>query len=123
MPGPNVMVGYLNNDAATKETIDDDGFLHTGDMAKVDSDGFVYIVDRLKELIKYKGYQVPPAELEALLSRPTTTRRCRGVGVIEADAGEEIPKAFVVKREGADLTGETGDPVRGVAGGSAQEGA
>ncbi len=65
------MAGYLNNDDATKETIDDDGWLHTGDLAQVDAHGCVYIVDRLKELIKYKGYQVPPAELEAvLLSHP-----------------------------------------------------
>ena len=62
------MAGYLGNDEATRETIDDDGFLHTGDVARVDSTGCVYIVDRLKELIKYKGYQVPPAELEACCS-------------------------------------------------------
>jgi acyl-CoA synthetase (AMP-forming)/AMP-acid ligase II len=104
--GPNVMVGYLGNDSATKETIDDDGFLHTGDMAKVDSNGFVYIVDRLKELIKYKGYQVPPAELEALLLTHADVADVAVIGVIEADTGEEIPKAFVVKREGSDLTGE-----------------
>lgn len=61
------MAGYLNNEAATRETIDADGFLHTGDLAQVDSTGCVYVVDRLKELIKYKGYQVPPAELEAVL--------------------------------------------------------
>ncbi len=65
--GPNVMAGYLGNDEATTETIDDDGWLHTGDLARVDASGCVYIVDRLKELIKYKGYQVPPAELEAVL--------------------------------------------------------
>ena len=61
------MVGYLNNDEATKETIDDDGWLHTGDVAEIDEDGYYSIVDRLKELIKYKGFQVPPAELEAIL--------------------------------------------------------
>ena len=76
--GPNVMAGYLGNAEATTETIDDEGWLHTGDLARVDSHGCVYIVDRLKELIKYKGYQVPPAELEALLltpSRRSPTRR------------------------------------------------
>jgi len=104
--GPNVMAGYLNNDKATKETIDDDGFLHTGDMARVDANGCVYIVDRLKELIKYKGYQVPPAELEALLLTHDDVADVAVIGVIEADTGEEIPKAFVVKREGSDLTGE-----------------
>ena len=71
------MAGYLGNDEATRETIDDDGFLHTGDLARVDSSGCVYIVDRLKELIKYKGYQVPPAELEALLLTHPADRRCR----------------------------------------------
>ncbi len=104
--GPNVMLGYLNNEAETRQTIDADGFLHTGDMARVDSDGFVYIVDRLKELIKYKGYQVPPAELEALLLTHDDVADVAVIGVIEAGTGEEIPKAFVVKREGADLTGE-----------------
>ena len=102
--GPNVMAGYLNNDKATKETIDDDGFLHTGDMARVDANGCVYIVDRLKELIKYKGYQVPPAELEALLLTHDDVADVAVIGVIEADTGEEIPKAFVVKREGSELT-------------------
>ncbi len=67
MRGPNIMKGYLNNEEATKETIDDDGWLHTGDVAIVDSDGYFSIVDRVKELIKFKGFQVAPAELEALL--------------------------------------------------------
>lgn len=65
--GPNIMVGYLGNEQATRDTLDADGYLHTGDIATVDAGGVVTIVDRLKELIKYKGYQVPPAELEALL--------------------------------------------------------
>src|SRR5690606_41295505 len=65
--GPNVMAGYLNNPEATAATLDDEGYLHTGDVATVTEDGVFTIVDRVKELIKYKGYQVPPAELEALL--------------------------------------------------------
>lgn len=100
--GPNVMAGYLGNDKATAETIDAEGFLHTGDMACVDADGCVYIVDRLKELIKYKGYQVPPAELEALLLTHPEIADAAVVGVLDAD-GEEIPKAFVVKQSGAEL--------------------
>lgn len=100
--GPNVMTGYLGNDKATAETIDGDGFLHTGDMACVDADGCVYIVDRLKELIKYKGYQVPPAELEALLLTHPDIADAAVVGVPDTD-GEEIPKAFVVKQSGAQL--------------------
>ena len=94
--GPNVMAGYLNNDQATKETIDDDGWLHTGDLAQVDANGCVYIVDRLKELIKYKGYQVPPAELEALLLSHPAIADAAVIGVPDAE-GEEVPKAFVVK--------------------------
>jgi acyl-CoA synthetase (AMP-forming)/AMP-acid ligase II len=102
--GPNVMAGYLNNDEATRGTVDDDGFLHTGDVARVDSTGCVYIVDRLKELIKYKGYQVPPAELEAVLLTHPGIADAAVIGVTDSDSGEEIPKAFVVKQSGAALT-------------------
>jgi acyl-CoA synthetase (AMP-forming)/AMP-acid ligase II len=101
--GPNIMAGYLNNEKATRETIDDDGWLHTGDMARVDANGCVYIVDRLKELIKYKGYQVPPAELEAVLLSHPGIADAAVIGVNDAE-GEEVPKAFVVKQSGADLT-------------------
>jgi len=100
--GPNVMAGYLNNDTATKETIDDDGWLHTGDLAQVDANGCVYIVDRLKELIKYKGYQVPPAELEAVLLSHPAIADAAVIGVVN-DEGEEVPKAFVVKQAEQDL--------------------
>ncbi|MBB2991507.1 acyl-CoA synthetase (AMP-forming)/AMP-acid ligase II [Mycolicibacterium iranicum] len=101
--GPNVMAGYLNNEAATEETIDADGWLHTGDLAQVDSRGLVYIVDRLKELIKYKGYQVPPAELEAVLLSHPDIADAAVIGVRD-DEGEEVPKAFVVTQSGAELT-------------------
>lgn len=93
--GPNVMAGYLGDDEATAATLDLDGYLHTGDIATVDPNGVVTIVDRMKELIKYKGYQVPPAELEAvLLSHP----RIDDAAVIATRTcdGEEVPKAFVV---------------------------
>ncbi|MFT4043552.1 MAG: AMP-binding protein [Gordonia sp. (in: high G+C Gram-positive bacteria)] len=102
--GPNVMLGYLDNEQATADTIDADGYLHTGDLAQVDSTGCVYIVDRLKELIKYKGYQVPPAELEALLLTHPAIADTAVIGVIEKESGEEIPKAFVVTQAGAELT-------------------
>jgi 4-coumarate--CoA ligase len=59
--------GYLNDPESTKNTVDTDGWLHTGDIGYVDDDDEIFIVDRLKEIIKYKGFQVPPAELEALL--------------------------------------------------------
>ncbi|GAA1479610.1 4-coumarate--CoA ligase family protein [Gordonia sinesedis] len=101
--GPNVMLGYLNNEQATADTIDADGYLHTGDMARVDPSGCVYIVDRLKELIKYKGYQVPPAELEAVLLTNPQIADAAVIGVVD-DEGEEIPKAFVVRQADSDLT-------------------
>jgi len=104
--GPNVMTGYLGNDKATRETIDDWGWLHTGDLAEVDADGCVYIVDRLKELIKYKGYQVPPAELEAVLLHHPDIADAAVIGVVDTESGEEVPKAFVVRQPDSDLTGE-----------------
>ena len=100
--GPQVMAGYLNNDEATAETIDSDGWLHTGDIATRDQDGFYYIVDRLKELIKYKGFQVPPAELEAILINHPDVADVAVIGVPDEDAGE-IPKAFVVAAGDAEL--------------------
>ena len=93
--GPQVMAGYLNNEQASRETIDADGWLHTGDIAAVDGDGYFTIVDRLKELIKYKGFQVPPAELEAILIAHPAVADCAVVGVPDEEAGE-LPKAFVV---------------------------
>ncbi|GAA5122855.1 4-coumarate--CoA ligase family protein [Pseudonocardia adelaidensis] len=104
--GPNVMSGYLNNPEATAITLDEEGFLHTGDVATVTEDGVFTIVDRVKELIKYKGYQVPPAELEALLLTHDQIADVAVIGVRDAD-GEEVPKAFVVRREnGTDLTAD-----------------
>ncbi len=102
--GPNVMVGYLGNDTATRDTIDDEGFLHTGDLARIDPTGCVFIVDRLKELIKYKGYQVPPAELEAVLLGHPSIADAAVIGVIEQESGEEVPKAFVVCQPDTELS-------------------
>jgi len=96
--GPQVMVGYLNNDEATRETIDENGWLHTGDVAEMDEDGYYAIVDRLKELIKYKGFQVPPAELEAILINHPAVADCAVIGVPDDEAGE-LPKGFVVVSE------------------------
>ncbi len=100
--GPQVMLGYLGRDDATREVIDDDGFLHTGDVAVVGAKGEFYIVDRLKELIKYKGYQVAPAELEALLLTHPDITDAAAIGAADED-GQEIPKAYVVRREGSSL--------------------
>jgi 4-coumarate--CoA ligase len=100
--GPNVMLGYLGNEAATREIMADDGFLRTGDIATVRADGVVTIVDRLKELIKYKGYQIPPAELEALLLTHPAIADAAVIGVPDEE-GQEVPKAFVVLQAGAEL--------------------
>ncbi len=101
--GPQVMTGYLGNAEATAATIDADGWLRTGDIATVDGEGWFTIVDRLKELIKYKGYQVPPAELEGLLLTHPAIADAAVIGVPDEDAGE-IPKAFVVLKADAILT-------------------
>ncbi len=101
--GPQVMKGYLNNEAATKSTIDDDGWLHTGDIGHIDADGHLFVVDRLKELIKYKGFQVPPAELEALLLTHPQVADAAVIGLPDDEAGE-IPVAFVVLKAGQDAT-------------------
>ena len=93
--GPQVMAGYLNNPAATSATIDADGWLHTGDIGHIDEDGHLWVVDRLKELIKYKGFQVAPAELEAILLTHPAVADAAVIGRSDADAGE-IPVGFVV---------------------------
>ena len=101
--GPNVMLGYLNRPDATAETLDAEGFLHTGDVAVAHRDGWFQIVDRAKELIKYKGYQIAPAELEALLLSHPQIADSAVIGVDDEDK-QEIPKAFVVVQPGAELT-------------------
>ncbi|MDH3706816.1 MAG: AMP-binding protein, partial [Acidimicrobiia bacterium] len=101
--GPQVMKGYLNNAQATTDTIDSDGWLHTGDVARIDDDHHVYIVDRVKELIKYKGFQVPPAELEALVVTHPAVADVAVIGVPDEEAGE-LPKAFVVLKPGEEAS-------------------
>jgi 4-coumarate--CoA ligase len=100
--GPQVMHGYLGNESATASTIDQDGWLHTGDIGHIDADGHLWIVDRLKELIKYSGFQVPPAELEALLLTHPGIADAAVVGLPDEEHGE-IPVAYVVPRPGVDL--------------------
>jgi 4-coumarate--CoA ligase len=101
--GPQVMLGYLNNKAATDAMLERDGWLHTGDIGHIDADGHLFIVDRLKELIKYKGFQVPPAELEAVLLTHPAVADAAVVGIPDEEAGE-IPVAYVVLRPGAEAT-------------------
>jgi acyl-CoA synthetase (AMP-forming)/AMP-acid ligase II len=94
---PGAMRGYLGNDAATARTVDPEGWLRTGDIVSADADGWFFIVDRVKELIKYNGYQVAPAELEALLVTHPAVADAAVVGSPDEEAGE-VPKAFVVLR-------------------------
>ncbi|POX54148.1 4-coumarate--CoA ligase family protein [Streptomyces sp. Ru72] len=99
--GPQVMKGYLGRPEATDAMIDRDGWLHTGDVGYVDADGWLFVVDRVKELIKYKGFQVAPAELEALLLTHPRIADAAVIGVYNDDHNE-VPHAFVVRRPGAD---------------------
>ena len=99
--GPQVMKGYLNQPEATAHTINAEGWLRTGDVGRVDENGAFWIVDRVKELIKYKGYQIAPAELEALLLTHPEIADAAVIPVQDDEAGE-VPKAFVVGSVTAD---------------------
>jgi acyl-CoA synthetase (AMP-forming)/AMP-acid ligase II len=95
--GPQVMRGYLNNPEATAQAIEPDGFVHTGDIGRADEQGNLYIVDRVKEIIKYNAYQVAPAELEGVLLAHPAVLDVVVVPSPDPECGE-IPKAFVVPR-------------------------
>jgi 4-coumarate--CoA ligase len=97
------MVGYLNNPEATAATITPDGWLRTGDLGRVDEAGNLWILDRVKELIKVKGFQVAPAELEGLLLAHPAIADCAVIGRPDVEAGE-VPVAFVVRRAEVTLT-------------------
>jgi acyl-CoA synthetase (AMP-forming)/AMP-acid ligase II len=98
--GPQVMKGYLNNPEATAQMIDADGWLRTGDLGFADENGWIFIVDRVKELIKYKAYQVAPAELEAVLLAHPAVADAAVIRSPDDEAGE-VPKAFVVLKAAA----------------------
>lgn len=100
--GPQIMLGYHNNETATKDTVTSDGWLRTGDIGYHDEDGNFYITDRLKELIKVKGFQVAPAELEELLRMHPEIADAAVIGVPNAATGE-LPRAFVVAKKGSKL--------------------
>ncbi|WP_327236087.1 4-coumarate--CoA ligase family protein [Streptomyces sp. NBC_01317] len=102
--GPQVMKGYLGRPGDTAAMIDADGWVHTGDIGRADADGWLFVVDRVKELIKYKGFQVAPAELEALLLTHDAIADAAVIGVYDAD-GNEVPKAYIVRRPGAETLG------------------
>src|SRR3981081_3666968 len=92
------MRGYLNNEEATRSSIDADGFFHTGDIGHIDDRDEYFIVDRLKELIKYKGFQVPPAELEAVLLSHPKVADAAVIGIPDDEAGE-IPQGLGVLQD------------------------
>ncbi|KAL0704715.1 hypothetical protein Bca4012_071140 [Brassica carinata] len=103
LKGPSISKGYFKNQEATSETFNLEGWLKTGDLCNIDDDGFLYVVDRLKELIKYIGYQVAPAELEALL---ITHRDILDAAVIpfpDKEAGQ-YPMAYVTRKLGSNLS-------------------
>ena len=102
---PQVMKGYLNNPEATEAAVDADGWVRTGDVVRFDTDGYMYVVDRVKEIIKYKGFQVAPAELEALIVTHPAVADVAVIGVPDVEAGE-LPKAFIVLEEGWGATTE-----------------
>ncbi|XP_057969213.1 4-coumarate:CoA ligase 1-like [Malania oleifera] len=101
--GSQIMKGYLNDPEATERTIDKEGWLHTGDIGYIDDDDELFIVDRLKELIKYKGFQVAPAELEAMLIAHPNISDAAVVPMKDEAAGE-VPVAFVVRANGSSIT-------------------
>ncbi|KUJ17145.1 acetyl-CoA synthetase-like protein [Mollisia scopiformis] len=98
--GPQIVMGYLNNEQATKSTFDSEGYLHTGDQAVIDDEGMVTITDRIKEMIKVKGIGVAPAELEDLLLGHEFVEDVAVLGVNDDYSGEK-PKAYIVKKKGS----------------------
>ncbi|KAK9129304.1 hypothetical protein Sjap_009791 [Stephania japonica] len=104
--GPSIMIGYLNNAEATSSTLTSDGWLKTGDICRIDDDGFIFVVDRLKELIKYKGYQVAPAELEAVLLTHPQIADAAVIPFPDKEVGQ-FPMAYVVCKQGSRLSNKT----------------
>ena len=99
--GPQIAMGYLDNPTATAESFDEEGFFHTGDVGHIDNEGLLYIEDRIKEMIKVRGQQVAPAELEDVLQGHKDVEDCAVLGIPDDYSGEK-PKAYVVLREGVE---------------------
>ncbi|KAL9628667.1 MAG: hypothetical protein Q9164_007183, partial [Protoblastenia rupestris] len=111
--GPNIFKGYHNNPEGTRNALTPDGYLKTGDVGNQDQDGNFYITDRVKELIKYKGFQVAPAELEGLLLGNEQIDDVCVIGVYDEAQATELPRAYVVLKTGLDRNDETkGDIVQ-----------
>ncbi|CAG8587619.1 13669_t:CDS:10, partial [Acaulospora colombiana] len=109
--GPMLMKGYLNNNQATNWVIDKDGWFRTGDIASVDPDGYYFIIDRVKELIKYKGFQVAPAELEALLLTHSSVADAAVISIYSEKDATELPVAYIVPQQGHEPTAELKDGI------------
>ena len=103
--GSQIMKGYVGDKQSTSATIDKDGWLHTGDIGYYDDDKEFFIIDRLKELIKYKAFQVPPAEIEAILLTHPKVKDAAVIGIPDDSAGE-LPLGFIVKQPNVELTKE-----------------
>ncbi|KAI5358602.1 putative AMP-dependent synthetase/ligase, AMP-binding, AMP-binding enzyme domain, ANL [Septoria linicola] len=102
--GPNIFKGYLNNVEGTKNALTEDGYFKTGDVGYQDKDGNFFITDRVKELIKYKGFQVAPAELEGYLVAHDKIDDVAVLGVFKQDLATEVPLAYVVLKQGVDAS-------------------
>ncbi|GAA5798021.1 hypothetical protein HPULCUR_003419 [Helicostylum pulchrum] len=111
LKGPNIMKGYINNPEATADCIDSEGYFHTGDVALVDKDEHFYIVDRIKELIKYKGFQVPPAELEGILLTSPIIADCAVIGIYDSSQATELPRAYVTLKGNIQPSDEVGKQI------------
>lgn len=109
--GPNVFKGYLNNPEGTKNALTEDGYFKTGDVGHQDKDGNFYITDRVKELIKYKGFQVPPAELEGLLTSHPTVNDVAVIGIYNRDQATEVPRAYIVPKPGVEGSPKTANDI------------
>lgn len=105
--GPNIFLGYLNNEEGTKNALTEDGYFKTGDVGHQDKDGNFYITDRVKELIKYKGFQVPPAELEGILIGHPDIDDVAVIGVMDHEQATEVPRAYVVPKNGVEGSKDT----------------
>jgi acyl-CoA synthetase (AMP-forming)/AMP-acid ligase II len=109
--GPNIFMGYWKNPEGTKNALTDDGYFKTGDVGFQDKKGNFYITDRVKELIKYKGFQVPPAELEGLLISHADVDDVAVLGIYNEEQATEVPRAYVVPKSGVPGTPETGKKI------------
>ncbi|KAF2098599.1 4-coumarate-CoA ligase-like protein [Rhizodiscina lignyota] len=109
--GPNIFKGYLNNPEATANALTPDGFFKTGDIGFQDKEGNMYITERLKELIKYKGFQVPPAELEGLLVDHPSITDAAVIGVYDTEQATELPRAYCVLKKGVEQSDKTANEI------------